>query len=62
MIKIHSAHWLLPVSSQPIENGAVAVEGARIVAVGATADLVARFPDASREEFGEAAIMPADPP
>ncbi|MFN2595634.1 MAG: amidohydrolase family protein [Pyrinomonadaceae bacterium] len=58
MIKIYSAHWLLPVSSPQIKDGAVAVEGSRIVAVGETADLVARFPGAAREEFGEAAILP----
>lgn len=58
MVKIYSAHWLLPVASPPIEHGALAVEGARIVAVGANHDLVARFPEATREEFGEAVIIP----
>src|SRR5215207_8331006 len=58
MIKIYSAQWLVPVSSPPFERGAVAVEGARIVGVGARDELAARFPDAAREEFGEAAIMP----
>jgi 5-methylthioadenosine/S-adenosylhomocysteine deaminase len=58
MVKIYSAHWLAPVSSPTIENGALAVEGARIVAVGARASVVERYPDAAREEFGEACIMP----
>jgi 5-methylthioadenosine/S-adenosylhomocysteine deaminase len=58
MVKIYSAQWLAPVSSPTIEDGALAVEGARIVAVGARDEIVARFADAAREEFGEACIMP----
>jgi cytosine/adenosine deaminase-related metal-dependent hydrolase len=58
MIKIYSAQWLAPVSSSPLENGALAVEDSRIVAVGVRDDVIARFPDAAREEFGEAAIIP----
>jgi cytosine/adenosine deaminase-related metal-dependent hydrolase len=56
--KVYSARWLLPVASPAIEGGALAVEGARIVGVGAREELLARFPDAAREEFGEAVIMP----
>ena len=58
MTKIYSAQWLVPVSSPPFERGAVAVEGTRILSVGARDELAARFPEAAREEFGEAAIMP----
>src|ERR1043165_2410534 len=58
MTKIYSARWVLPVVSTPVEEGAVAVEGTRIVGVGARAVLAARFPEASVEEFGEAAILP----
>ncbi|MDT7541945.1 MAG: aminodeoxyfutalosine deaminase [Acidobacteriota bacterium] len=58
MVKIYSAQWLLPISSAPIENGALAVEGSRIVGVGALDDLAARFQDAAREEFGEAVVIP----
>jgi cytosine/adenosine deaminase-related metal-dependent hydrolase len=58
MSKIYSAQWLLPVSSPPVERGAVAVEGARIVGVGARDEIVARFPEAAREDFGEAVVMP----
>jgi cytosine/adenosine deaminase-related metal-dependent hydrolase len=57
-IKIYSARWVLPVSSQPIENGAVAVEGARIVGVGGRDEIAARYPDAEQEDFGAAAVMP----
>jgi cytosine/adenosine deaminase-related metal-dependent hydrolase len=58
MTTLYSARWVLPISSAPIEDGAVAVEGARIVGVGACVALAARFPEARVEEFGEAAILP----
>src|SRR3989440_4795630 len=58
MTKIYSARRVLPVASEPIEFGAVAVEGARIAGVGARAEVAARFPSAEVEDFGEAAILP----
>ncbi len=56
--KLYSARWVLPISSEPFERGAVAVRGAQIVGVGARAELAARFPGATLEDFGEAAILP----
>src|SRR6185369_15255610 len=38
--------------------GAVAVSGTQIVGVGSQSDLVARFPEARVEDFGEALILP----
>lgn len=58
MTTLYSARWVLPMSSAPVENGAVAVEGTRIVGVGARVALAERFPEARAEEFGEAAILP----
>src|SRR6185369_1041381 len=65
MTTIYSARWVLPgwpalPSSQlaPFESGAVAVDGALIVGVGSAAEIVARFPDARVEQFGEAVILP----
>lgn len=58
MTKIYSARWLMPVSSPPVEGGALAVEGARIVGVGTRNEVSARFPEAAREEFGESVIIP----
>ncbi|PYS90030.1 MAG: hypothetical protein DMF64_16140 [Acidobacteria bacterium] len=58
MTKIYSARWVVPVTAPPIADGAVAVEGARIVAVGPRADVRAQFPDATTEDFGAAALMP----
>src|SRR5579885_288460 len=58
MTKIYSARWVLPIASSPIRDGAVAVEGTRIVGVGARDELEKRFPPVSVEDFGEAAITP----
>jgi cytosine/adenosine deaminase-related metal-dependent hydrolase len=57
-MKIISADYVLPVSGEPFENGAVAVEMDKIVAVGKQAEIAAKFPEAETEDFGEAAIMP----
>ena len=58
MPAIYSAHWVLPISSPPIEWGAVAIDGSQIVAVGSREEINARLPDARVENFGEAAILP----
>ncbi|MBV9924139.1 MAG: amidohydrolase family protein [Acidobacteria bacterium] len=58
MTKIYCARWVLPVSSGPIRDGAVAVEGTRVAGVGARAEVSERFPSAVVEELGEAALLP----
>ncbi|HJT29888.1 MAG TPA: amidohydrolase family protein [Pyrinomonadaceae bacterium] len=58
MTTIYSARWVVPVSAAPIENGAVAVEGQRIAAVGPRAEIVERFPESRVESFGDAIILP----
>jgi len=57
-MKIISACYVLPISSEPIENGAVAFENDIIAAVGTLKEIIGQFPNAKRESFGEAAIMP----
>jgi 5-methylthioadenosine/S-adenosylhomocysteine deaminase len=57
-MKILSADWLLPISSEPISNGAIAIDETKIIAVGTKNDLVQKFPDATIEDFGEAVVMP----
>ncbi|MBA3601920.1 MAG: amidohydrolase family protein, partial [Acidobacteria bacterium] len=57
-MKILSADYLLPISSEPIENGAIAIDETKIVAVGTTGKLAEKFPGAAPENFGEAVIMP----
>jgi 5-methylthioadenosine/S-adenosylhomocysteine deaminase len=57
-MKILAARWVLPVSSPPIEHGAVAYNDDLITAVGTLTGLEAQFPDASIQDLGEAAILP----
>ena len=56
--KLYSARWVVPVTTPLIEGGAVAVAGASIVGVGSRAEVEAQFPEAAREDFGEAVIVP----
>jgi 5-methylthioadenosine/S-adenosylhomocysteine deaminase len=57
-MKIFKANYVLPIAGAPIEGGAIAVEGERIVAVGTASTLAGSFPGAEIEDFGEAAILP----
>lgn len=57
-MKILSARYVLPISSAPIENGAVAFEKDKILAVGNQAEIIEKFPEAKVENLGEAAILP----
>jgi len=56
--QLYCARWVVPVTNPTIADGAVAVEGTRIVGVGTRAKLVAQFPEARQTNFGEAAILP----
>jgi cytosine/adenosine deaminase-related metal-dependent hydrolase len=58
MTTIYSARWIVPVSAAPIEDGAVAIDGERITAVGPRAEVVAKFPAAKVELLGEAVVVP----
>lgn len=55
-MKILSADYILPISSEPIKNGAVAIENTKIIAVGTLTNLQQQFPHAIVENFGEAVI------
>ena len=57
-MKLLTAHYVLPISSPPILDGAVVIDGAEIVGVGTLEQLRGQFPGAEVEEFGEAAILP----
>lgn len=58
MITIYSARWVLPVSSAPIVDGAVAVDGPLIAGVGSADEIKARFAGARVEDFGSSVILP----
>jgi len=50
---IYQASWLVPISSPPIENGSLVVEGQRIVAVGQ-----AKRTDTNAIDLGDVVLMP----
>lgn len=58
MITLYCARWVAPISSPVIEDGAVAVAGTRIAAVGQRGNLLGQFPDAEVREFADAIITP----
>src|ERR1700681_603877 len=58
MTEIYRARWVLPISTAILNDGAVAIDNRRIVAVGPAAETTRRFPDARVTDFGRAAILP----
>jgi Cytosine deaminase and related metal-dependent hydrolases len=58
MTTTYRAEWLLPITAPPVRNGAVAVEGDRIVAAGTFDDVRAACPDAATVDFDQAVLMP----
>jgi 5-methylthioadenosine/S-adenosylhomocysteine deaminase len=57
-MKILAAEYVLPISSEPIKNGAVVFDGTQIVYVGEAIEANEKFPSADIENFGKAAILP----
>ena len=57
-MRVITADHILPICSEPIGNGAVAIDGSEIADVGPITDILSKFPDAEIEVFGEAAILP----
>src|SRR5260370_37487398 len=58
MTTIYCARWVLPVSSLPIADGAIAVEGDKVISVGSRAALAREFPQATVRDFAESVIIP----
>lgn len=58
MPTIYSASWVIPTASDLIKDGAVAVEGSRIVGVGSEVAIKERFPQGNYRRFSQAAIIP----
>ena len=53
-----SAQYVVPVSSEPIENGAILVRDGRIADIGKTEMMRLRYPDEELKDFGMAALTP----
>lgn len=58
MTTLYCARWILPLSSPEIVDGAVAVDGQKIVSVGNRNTLLEQFPEAATRELGESVIIP----
>ncbi|MDP9256679.1 MAG: amidohydrolase family protein [Actinomycetota bacterium] len=58
MSTLFAADWVVPVSSAPVEAGAVLVEGERIAAVGPAAQLAAAHPGAGRVDLPGCVLAP----
>ncbi|MGB2751690.1 MAG: amidohydrolase family protein [Pyrinomonadaceae bacterium] len=57
-MQIHAAEYVLPISSEPIRGGAVAIDGERIVGVGTRDEIERQFSAADVTDHGNAAILP----
>lgn len=58
MTTLYCARWVLPISSSPIADGAIAVAESQIIGVGTRATLAEEFSQATVRDFGESAIIP----
>jgi cytosine/adenosine deaminase-related metal-dependent hydrolase len=57
-MKILTAEYVVPISYEPIRDGAVAIDGDKIAIVGVRDEVIAMYPNAPVEDFGVAAILP----
>jgi 5-methylthioadenosine/S-adenosylhomocysteine deaminase len=57
-VTLYRADWVLPVAAPVLADGALAVAGERIVAVGPASDLAAAHPGAEVVDLGRAIVMP----
>jgi len=57
-VTIITAAWVAPIAAPIIREGAVVIDGNRIVAVGAARDLRSTYPDARHHDVGDALLLP----
>jgi cytosine/adenosine deaminase-related metal-dependent hydrolase len=57
-MELIGARYVLPISGTPILDGAIAIGGTRIVAVGTQKEIKARYPDAPFRNFDQHVLMP----
>src|ERR1700730_19044016 len=58
MTTVYCARSVLPISSAPVPEGAIAIDGAEIVAVGRRSDLIEKFAEARVHDVGDVVILP----
>ncbi len=57
-LQLHTARWVVPVSKPPLERGAVAIFGNKVVGVGPVDELRASLVDAEHIDHGDSVIIP----
>lgn len=57
-MKLYLAKYILPISSEPIQNGAILVHKDRIHAVGNAETLKSKYPEAEIEDLDESILLP----
>ncbi len=57
-MKVLAAKYVLPIASEPIEDGAIVFDGGKIAGVGKKTEIKNQFHSADFEDMGDAAIMP----
>jgi cytosine/adenosine deaminase-related metal-dependent hydrolase len=58
-IHLYSSRYIVPVDGDPVEDGGIAVENGRILALGNKAQLKLRYPQAESTDFGDSILLPA---
>ncbi|MDY0213668.1 MAG: amidohydrolase family protein [Desulfuromonadaceae bacterium] len=56
---IHISRYIVPIGSPSFEQGALAVQDGRIVALGPVAEITRRFPHAPYTDYGDSILLPA---
>lgn len=57
-MELITANYVLPIDRESIPDGAVAVDGSKIISVGTTSELTAQYPDATVRNFDHHVLMP----
>ncbi len=57
-VVVHRAPWLLPISHPPVQNGGVAVQAGRILAVSRFNEVSRKYPGAAIVDYPDAVLMP----
>ena len=58
MLTIYAATWVLPAVFPPIADGAIAIEGSKILGAGTRTALLQKYPSAHLKTFNDCAIIP----
>lgn len=57
-VRVLRSDWVLPIAAEPIQDGAIAVEGELIKSVGSAADVIAANPGAEVLDFHDSILLP----